>query len=132
MPFEELQNTADWALHVWANDLPGLFSEAARGMNILSGAQPAPGPQLQRVFATKAPDAESLLVLFLSELVYVAEQERIMFDKFEIKVEVPELKVNMSGAHILSLNKAIKAVTYHNLQIRKTEVGFEVEIVFDV
>jgi SHS2 domain-containing protein len=36
------------------------------------------------------------------------------------------------GAPILSMDKAIKAVTFHNLQIQKTRRGVEVEIVFDV
>jgi SHS2 domain-containing protein len=132
MPFEELPHTADWALRVRAADLPALFVEAALGMNALSGAQPAAGPRLSRVFEAKASDVESLLVLFLSELVYVAEQERMVFDAFEIELEDNKLRVSMSGAPLLSLNKSIKAVTYHNLQVRQSEVGFEVEIVFDV
>jgi len=101
-------------------------------MNALSGAQPAPGAHINRAFAAEAPDVESLLVLFLSELVYAAEQERLVFDTFEIDLNGSELRVNMSGAPLLSLNKSIKAVTYHNLQVRQTEAGFEVEIVFDV
>jgi len=132
MPFEELQHTADWALRVWAGSLPALFSEAARGMNALSGAQPASGPRLSRTFAAEAADVESLLVLFLSELVYAAEQEHLVFETHEIELKGFKLKVNMMGAPLLSLNKSIKAVTYHNLQIRKTDAGFEVEIVFDV
>jgi SHS2 domain-containing protein len=132
MPFEELAHTADWALRVWANDLPTLFIEAARGMNSLSGAQPAPGQHLSRAFSDDAPDMESLLVLFLSELVYAAEQEHVVFTQFDIKLNGLQLDVHMTGAPLLSLNKSIKAVTYHNLQIRQTEAGFTVEIVFDV
>ena len=132
MPFEELPHSADWALHVWAADLPALFVEAARGMNALSGAQPAPGPRLRRPFLAEAPDAESLLVLFLSELVYATEQEHLVFDSFEIELQGSELNVSMAGAPLLSLNKSIKAVTYHNLHIQQTNTGFEVDIVFDV
>jgi SHS2 domain-containing protein len=132
MPFEELAHTADWALHVWAEDLPTLFSEAARGTNTLSGAQPAAGARLSREFKATAPEVESLLVLFLSELVYSAEQERLVFDTFKIELNGTELKASMSGAPILSINKSIKAVTYHNLQIRQTKAGFDVDIVFDV
>jgi SHS2 domain-containing protein len=132
MPFEELQHTADWALHVWAADLPALFVEAALGMNALSGVQAVPGAQISRAFAAEAPDIESLLVLFLSELVYAAEQERLVFDAFEIELQGSEMKANMAGAPILTINKSIKAVTYHNLQVRQIETGFEVEIVFDV
>jgi SHS2 domain-containing protein len=136
MPYEELQHTADWCLCVWADDLPSLFVEAAKGMNALSGAQPAPGPATHRTFESAAPDAESLLVAFLSELVYAAEQERLTFTSFHVEMLEREtgleLKVEMDGAPLASVNKTIKAVTYHNLHIRQTERGVEVEIVFDV
>lgn len=130
--FEELSHTADWAMRVWAESLPMLFAEAARGMNALSGAQSTPGPRVSRTFTIKAPDVESLLVAFLSELVWAVEQENLVFDEFNVVLKGTKLNVIMSGAHILSFNKSIKAVTYHNLQIVKTEAGFQVEIVFDV
>jgi SHS2 domain-containing protein len=132
MPFEEIAHTADWALRVRAESLTQLFIESARGMNALSGARPAPGPCTRRSLTLSAPDDESLLVAFLSELVFEAEQENLIFDEFSIQVEGERLKVEMSGAPIGSINKSIKAVTYHNLKIREVEGGVEVEIVFDV
>jgi SHS2 domain-containing protein len=132
MPFEEIQHTADWCLRVWAADMAGLFTESAIGMNALAGVRLAEGPRVRRTFETIAPDPESLLVTFLSELVYTAEQEHLAFDRFEAKVKSQVLKVEMEGAPIISIDKAIKAVTYHNLQIRQTGRGYEVEIVFDV
>jgi len=132
MGFEEKAHTADWALRVWAKSLPALFAEAARGMYALSGANQAEGPKVKRTFQAEALDAESLLVAFLSELVYAVEQEHLIFDEFDVQVEGIKLKVEMSGAPILSLTKAIKAATYHNLQIQQTARGYEVEIVFDV
>ncbi len=132
MPFEEIQHTADWSLRVWAADLPGLFAESARGMNALTGVRLAEAPRTQRTVEVTAPDAESLLVAFLSELVYFAEHERLAFEQFDVAIEDQKLMVRMSGAPILSLNKAIKAVTYHNLHIHQAERGYEVEIVFDV
>lgn len=132
MPFEEIQHTADWSLRVWATDLPSLFVEAARGMNMLSGMQQAPGPVINRTFASTAPDPESLLVSFLSELVYAIELEKTGFDQFDVRFDGQRLRVEMQGAPIASINKTIKAVTFHNLQIRHTDRGVEVEIVFDV
>ncbi len=130
--FEELLHTADWAMRVWARSLPELFVEAARGMNALSGLKPTSGPRVSRTFEAEAPDGESLIVAFLSELVWAVEQENLVFDAFRVVLEGSKLKVIMSGAPIFSINKSIKAVTYHNLQITKTELGFQVEIVFDV
>jgi SHS2 domain-containing protein len=132
MPFEEIQHTADWCLRVRADSLEELFTEAARGMNALSGTQPATGPRLMRTFAAEGADMESLLVQFLSELVYAAEQEKLVFDDFKVNMVDLKLDVKMSGARIRSLNKSIKAVTYHNLRIRRKGSGYQVEIVFDV
>ena len=96
----------------------------------------ADGPLTHRIFKSAAPDPESLLVAFLSELVYAAEQERLTFSSFHGDTfegsEGWELKVEMDGAPLASINKTIKAVTYHNLQVRQTARGYEVEIVFDV
>jgi SHS2 domain-containing protein len=130
--FEELSHTADWAMRVWARSLPELFAEAARGMNALSGIKSTYGPRVSRTFEAEAQDGENLLVAFLSELVWAVEQEYLVFDSFDVVLKGSKLKVIMSGAPILSINKSIKAVTYHNLQITETETGFQVEIVFDV
>ena len=132
MGFEEISHTADWSVRVWAQDLPSLFAEAARAMNSLSGTRLSNGPSLKRIFESEAPDAESLLVAFLSELVYCQEQENLAFDRFKMEVKSKILKVEMEGAEIVSVDKAIKAVTYHNLQIKETDRGFETTIVFDV
>ena len=130
--FEEVSHTADLEIHVWAENLPDLFAEAARGLNSLAGAKPAPGTRIKRPFEAEATDLESLLVSFLSELIWDAEQENLVFDGFKVILKGSKLKVKLSGASILSANRSIKAVTYHNLQIRTTETGFQVNIVFDV
>lgn len=140
MGFEEISHTADWSVRVWAPDLPSLFAESARAMNALAGTVTAKGPRVKRTFESEAPDAESLLVAFLSELIYYQEQENLAFEAFELEVKstalsLPKgkkLKVEMEGGKIISTDKAIKAVTYHNLKIEKTQRGFETTIVFDV
>ena len=38
----------------------------------------------------------------------------------------------MEGGTLRSQEKEIKAVTFHNLEVRESERGLEVEIVFDV
>jgi SHS2 domain-containing protein len=132
MGFEEIPHTADWSVRVWAPDLPSLFKEAARAMNSLSGTVIGDGPRVTRMFEAEAPDPESLMVTFLSELLYYQEQEALAFDAFDLRVAAQWLKVEMEGAQIASSDKAIKAVTYHNLKIEKTDQGVETTIVFDV
>ena len=135
--FEEIPHTADWAMRVWASDLSSLFEEAAQGMNTLAGIKLIGDAKASKHFETEAPDAESLLVTFLSELIYFQEQQNIAFSKFDIRVfDAPNneyrISTDMEGAPIQSIDKAIKAATYHNLKIQKTARGLEVEIVLDV
>jgi SHS2 domain-containing protein len=137
MPFEELPHTADWSLRIWAPDLTQLFAESARGMNALAGIRLAEKPRVRRLFSVSSPDVESLLVSFLSELVYFSEQDRLAFDQIHLSLDLEDsppchLSATLRGAPILSLDKAIKAVTYHNLKIQQTTRGYEIEIVFDV
>ena len=132
MGYEEIPHTADWSIRVWAVDLEGLLAESARGMYWLCGAEFVEQPRIKRSFEAEGIDGESLLVAFLSELVYYAEQEYAGFDDFEISIKNDRLKVEMQGAPLQSLSKAIKAVTWHNLKIEATSRGLEVEIVFDV
>ncbi len=132
MGYEEITHTADWALRVWAADLPGLLTEAARGMYALMGARPGAGPRARRSLSIEAYDAETLLVEFLSEALFWVESEKLVFDHFEIHLEGFSAQVEAEGAPYETLVKEIKAVTYHNLQVRKTARGLEAEIVFDV
>src|SRR5512145_2865024 len=120
MGFEEISHTADWSVRVWAPNLPSLFGEAARAMNSLAGTIIDKDPRVKRTFESEAPDAESQLVAFLSELVYYQEQENLGFVILKVNVDGQSLKVEMEGAQIASIDKAIKAVTYHNLKIERT------------
>jgi SHS2 domain-containing protein len=137
MPFEELPHTADWALRVRAESLDRLFEESARGLYALSGTRLAKSPRVRRMLELAASDVESLLVSFLSELVFIAEQEHLGFDEVTVKTGTGEsksrtLSAALVGAPILSQDKAVKAVTYHNLQIEQTADGWEAVVVVDV
>jgi SHS2 domain-containing protein len=130
--FREIEHTADWQLEVWAPDLAGLLEQAARGMYSLSGARLKEKPRYERFFEIKAEDAETLLVRFLSELLYIQEQEGLVFDRFKFDLREDRLMANLSGAPLASLDKEIKAVTYHQLKVQNTSQGLKVNIVFDV
>ncbi len=128
----EISHTADWALKVWAPDLPGLFEQAAHGMYALLQVKLQAGGRYTCPVDLNAEDDEGLLVSFLSELLYLAEQEGLGFDDFDLEVGDGRLFGEMLGAPVESQGKEIKAVTYHNLVIQKTQHGLETIIVFDV
>jgi SHS2 domain-containing protein len=130
--FMEVEHTADWELEVWAPDLAGLLEQAARGMYALAGARLQDGPRQRRSFTLWAIDPERQLVSFLSELLYIGEQERLGFDRYQLALQGDQLHAELEGAVLASLDKEIKAVTYHKLAIQAGESGLEVRIVFDV
>ena len=130
--FREIEHTADWELEVWGPDIPALLEQAARGMYALSGVQLKPEPRISRDFQLAMFDEESLLVDFLNELLWMLEEEALAFDQLQLRLEERQLKASLQGAPIASLNKEIKAVTFHNLQVNRRKSDLVVHIVFDV
>lgn len=140
--FREHAHTADWKLEVWAPDLPELLRQAALGMQALSGIQLRQGTRHEYSFTLDAIDKESLLVRFLSELLWLVEHDHIGFEHFDLQVSglgdslnangPMQLKATVLGAPITTQAKEIKAVTYHNLQVHQSAGGFSAFIVFDV
>lgn len=130
--FREIEHTADWELQVWAPEFAGLLEQAALGMLALSGTRLAQAPRIQRNLDLHADDAESLLVSFLSELNYIAGVENIAFDRYRLILNGFDLHGEMDGAPVASIDKEIKAVTYHNLALQQFADGLRVNIVFDV
>ena len=108
------------------------LEQAAKGMYALMGACIRPESRQTRDVELKASDPESLLVAFLSELLYFSEQESLVFDGIGIELNGLSLRAHLDGAPLASIDKEIKAVTYHKLAVRKTELGYEVNVVFDV
>jgi SHS2 domain-containing protein len=131
--YRELEHTADWQLEAWAPDLTGLLEQCAHGMQALSGAKL--DPQDEPVWINlelSAADAESLLVRFLSELLFLSEQESIGFERLELGLEKLDLHARLRTRALLGLEKEIKAVTYHNLIIDSGPEGLSTRVVFDV
>ncbi len=132
--FEEIEHTADRALRIYGSDLPELLLNAAAGMNSLLGQETDTTiGQGKKSVALEAMDAESLLVEWLSELAYWAETELLIFHKFDLhSVSPTHVKATIHGSRVAQLEKHIKAVTYHNLEIIQTDKGLTATVVFDV
>ncbi|HEX9921661.1 MAG TPA: archease [Anaerolineae bacterium] len=132
--FEEIEHTADWALRIYSRDLRGLLINAARGMNsLLIDRTEAVPLDREETFELDGLDPESLLVSWLSELAYWAEQEQVIFREFDLPEVSPTwLRAVVRGGRAPDLKKHIKAVTYHNLAIIESEGGLTATVVFDV
>ncbi len=133
--FEEVEHTADIALRVRGRDLRELLVNAALGLSALLADRTEASVEATqtRQVEVEAFDPESLLVSWLSELIYWAEKDRFVCYGIEVQeVSSAHLKATCTGGCAPELRHHIKAVTYHNLQIIQTDQGLETTVVFDV
>lgn len=135
MPFEEIEHTADWAIRVRGEDLRQLFASAARGMfSLLTDLDPIVATR-ELELDLHAIDMETLLVDWLNELLYQAEEKGIVFKEFTIRelgTHTAHVRATVAGGPVPGLRHTIKAATFSGLAIQRDESGYSTEIVFDV
>jgi SHS2 domain-containing protein len=132
--WQEVDHTADWALRVRGDDLRALYENAALGMLELAGGEADPaGARIARMVTLSAPDSETLLVDWLTELLIDIEDEGIVFNQIDVRrADSRSMEAVVSGRPGGGFAKHIKAVTFHNLKIVCGNGGCETTIVFDV
>jgi len=136
-PFEQVEHTADYAILARGQDLRELIQNAGRGMISLLIAAESLQPQRQVAFTSTADSPERLLIECLRELLYLSEEGQIPVT-FTVD-NLDETALTAQGqAGVVSGEEAtdhllggIKAVTYHDLEIKSFPEGLQVQIVFD-
>lgn len=132
--YEVVEHTADWALRVYGADWEQLLINAAIGMSsLLVSDLNLITTEEELSIELEAIDAETLLVDWLSELAYWAEVRQLVFRDYSLnQVTENRLSAVVRGSQVPELLKHIKAVTYHELRISKTDSGLVTTVVFDV
>ena len=131
--FQEIDHTADWAYRVWADSLDKLFKQAADGLYNLAGMRLNSEAASTHRITLEAIDAESLLVAWLNELLYLHEENNLGVDAIShFCLNKTSLQTTIVARPVQQWTKDIKAATYNNLAITTTDHGFEVTIVLDV
>jgi SHS2 domain-containing protein len=139
--YKILAHTADIALEVQAGDLESLFRDAARGWKeiVLEDAETA--SQQTRTIKLSSFEPEDLLVQWLGELNYfLTVHQWVMHEVSELKLHSPEdewrLKAQITGEPLNPqkhyIYSDIKAVTYHQLDIKKVNGEYRTKIIFDL
>ena len=129
--FEILQHTADVRLRVSAPTLEELFAEAVRGMFAILGSEIRDSRFEIRV-AVDSVDLTSLLVDFLNAVLSRAHVERVAFEdvKFE-RLSETEVTAQLIG-RAAQFTHDIKAVTYHEADVKRVNDMWETTLVFDI
>jgi SHS2 domain-containing protein len=94
-------------------------------------------PSFTREVSVSAADRESLLVVWLQELIFWFEVEDELYTDVEVR-EVTDTSLTATlrgrklGSEIVQIGAAVKAVTYHGLSVRQVSDGWEAVLLFDV
>ena len=135
MSFEEISHTADIKIRVRAPTLESLFSETFNAlMQVMYGTDRRGG--VVREIRIKSPDNESLLLDFLSEILFVSEVESLVFYEARISIHGSHLTAELSGEPFdpnrHSGGSEVKGISYSGLSIIHDANGYMLDIIFDV
>ena len=135
--FEVLEHSADVGFRAWGANVRELFASAADALVALA-MEPDGIEVRERVELSADGDSlESLLVNWLSEVLYYIDGRRLALQRFDV-IDVADGRV--SGVtwgeprdkqrHPARL--VVKGITYHQLKIEQTGKGWMCEVFVDV
>lgn len=134
--FELIDHTADTGLKAYGRDLKELFQNAARGMFEIIADVETIGSGAETSIEVAAPTREGLLHAWLTELNYFSITRREIYRATEIsEMNSSHIKAVAVGERIGGggiVHTEIKAVTWHDLYVKETPLGFEAQVIFDL
>lgn len=135
--FELFDHTADMGVRVLAPSRAALVAPAVQGLyavlgQLAAGARSAPLP-----FAAAGAEAPVLLRDFLAEVLRLFETGRRMvtgtvvevFDESRLSLTAETAEVDEARS---VLEREVKAVTYHELDVRTVPGGYEATFIVDI
>jgi SHS2 domain-containing protein len=135
-PFEVIDHTADIGIIARGKDLAVLFTNAAGGMLSLLIDVDTLQQDTTKEIRLEAGDKETLLIVWLNELLYIIYTEKLVLCKFDIVIDGNRLTARCAGQELEPkdhrIRREIKAATYHDLQIAQREGGYLVKVIFDI
>jgi SHS2 domain-containing protein len=139
MAFERFDHTADVGLLVTAPTVEELFEEAGRALTSLIVDNPdAIELRETTTIELEAGSVEELFVLWLQELIYRFEVEHRLFGKFSVRMadEHWRLQAECRGERAdwtrHEPDTEVKGVTYHQLEVSRTETGWRARVILDI
>ena len=133
--YEILEHKADLKIRFFGRTKEELFESAMLGMFEAANYEPATDKkQLTTKIKISSLDLPSLLVDFLSEVLYLAETKKEVYQKVKFKKFSKNIiEAELIGKKLKRMGVNIKAATYHQLDVLQKKGGnWEATIVFDI
>lgn len=135
--FSFIDHTGDLGLSVSAGTLEGLFICAAEAIVHVLTDRRRIREKRAHDFSLEARDIEELLVLWLSELLFLFETRGLLFRRFEIRgLDGRHMEATAWGEEYEEgrhpIKTLVKAVTFHQLRVEQTKGRWRTRIVLDL
>jgi len=136
-PYKTFDHTADLGLLVTGKTEAELYANAAYAVfDIIADLGRVEALESRRIHAD-GDSPEDLLVNFLREILYLYNGERWLLKEIRVtqvkdNVLVAEARGEPLDGRKHEVCKEIKAVTYHQADVRQTADGWEARVIFDV
>ena len=135
--FRVLEHTADVGFEAFGRTREEAFVNAARALMHLIVELDSIDPREEVSIEVRGADPETLLVNWLSEILYLHDAERWLFRDFRIKrLEYDELTAVARGEKLQRpkhhLKLLVKAITYHQLALEESPQGWRAQVYVDI
>jgi len=131
--FQILSHTADFRIKVYGKNLEELFENALNA--IFEIVRPTKlGKAIKSKIKVASLNQNVLLVDFLNAVVFEMQTKKAIFNRIKIeKLTDTNIEAQILGNNVEKFTKDIKAVTYHEVDIKKSASGgLETNLVFDI
>jgi len=129
-------HTSEVQIRLEGSSLPELFEEAGYALaEVMLGEElPETPPDVDQEYITlEAADTEALLVDWLNELISRADMRKCVYTHLVVDdLAGGKLRARIRGYTPSVLKTAVKAATFHGLEIREHEDRFTATVVLDV
>ena len=130
---EILPHTADVRVRISAGSLAELFSEAMKAMFIVLAPGEPEGPEVHLRFEVDSSDRTTLLVDLLNEILVAALTRKEAYDALSVEFRgATTLSATARGRGVRAFGDDVKAVTYHEAEVREEGGTWSSLLVFDV
>jgi SHS2 domain-containing protein len=135
--FEILEHTADVGFRARAASLPALFENAAEALVAIAMETGHIEPRQSYQLEAEGDSNESLLVNWLSEVLYQLDGEHLALRDFRVtEYDSSRVRGQALGEPRVATRHApklvIKGVTYHQLKIEQDTQGWYCEVYLDI
>ncbi len=135
--YELFDHTADIGVHIFGRTLEEIYANGAYALFDLMTNLERVGEKIRLPIQAQGKDPEELLVRWLSELLFLFESKgflmkNVTFSQSDQGLIQAEGRGEYFDPSRHERKMEIKAVTYHQVQVRKTDGIWKARVIFDV